>query len=258
MISKKAFITAAGKGTRLRPYTDDRPKPMVEVKDRPIIDYVIDDLAEFGITSIGVNLWYKGDILRDHLLSYDVPDISLVEEQELLDTGGGIKNGLRAMEVLPVQNNDEAIFVTSAKAIWTNKAATALQRMKDNWDPDKMDMLMLLQPLSNIQFSAPIGDYSFSEDGSKSGKIERNKSQKGTHMWTSIRLMKPSLFNETPDGAFSFLDIMDKAEKTGRLYGLEHDAQWYHIRTPEDLDKANQLEDTALPQKRRIISEGGA
>jgi MurNAc alpha-1-phosphate uridylyltransferase len=109
--------------------------------------------------------------------------------------------------------------------------------MAQAWDPEKMDLLLVMQPLDRLHTDHAVGDYDLLPDG----RAVRSRGQTGTHMWTSIRLCDACLFAETPDTPFSFLQLMDRAEERGRLYALVHDGDWYHITTPDDLAQIDRL-----------------
>lgn len=228
----KAFILAAGMGTRLRPYTDHCPKPLVPLNGRPIIDHVLDRLAEAGVRFVTVNLHYMADRLDAHLRKRTDLQIRTVYEPDLLDTGGGIKN---AMPGDRNSKDSEAFYVVSGDSVWTDGLyGSALSRMADVWTPDNTDLLLLLQPLERMALTPGKGDYDLEGD-----RAIRSHAKAGHYMWTSVRLCTPRLFRDTPDGAFSFLTLMDRAEQAGRLKGLVHDGEWYHITTPDDLDRVN-------------------
>ena len=229
-----AFVTAAGLGTRLRPYTLDTPKPLVAVKGRPILDYILDDLEKAQVKTVVINTHYKAEKIEDFFATQSRPDMEfiLIHEEELLDTGGGIRQGLPYFKGAP-------FYAVSSDSLWTNSHTDALTRMAQSWDSKKMDLLLLLQPTNNMHSEDTVGDYDFTTAPPLS-PIIRSKSGKGSHMWTSVRICTPSLFDNTPAAQpFSFLQMMDKAEAAGRLYGIEHDAQWFHISTKGDLENLN-------------------
>ncbi len=231
-MSKKpdhAFILAAGRGERLRPYTDLLPKPLVEINGKPLIEHALDHLKKAEIKEVTVNLHYLADLLETRLALYNGPSITVSKEMKLLDTGGGIKNALNTM-------GEDPFYIISGDSLWTNGPdKTALERMAAAWNPDKMDLLLLLQPVSRMTTTQGVGDYDLADNGS----AIRSPDKKGSYMWTSIRICKPELFKDTPDTPFSFLEIMDKAEQNGRLHGLIHDADWHHISTAADLERVN-------------------
>jgi MurNAc alpha-1-phosphate uridylyltransferase len=226
----KAFILAAGMGTRLRPMTDNCPKPLVKVNGKPIIDYVLDDLIAAGVRDVVVNTHYLAGLMESHLAARgDDIIIHISREDELLETGGGLKKGLHFMK-------GEPFYVVSGDSFWENGTQPALQRLAEAWNEDEMDMLLMLQPVGKMTLTGGVGDYDFVEDG----KITRSLDQTGDYMWTSVRICKPEIFDGTPDGAFSFLQVMDAVEATGRLHGMVHDGEWHHISTPDDLAKTDE------------------
>lgn len=226
----QAFILAAGHGKRLRPYTDTLPKPLIPIDGTPIIDGVLERLTEGGMKDVTINLHYRADILESHLKGRSQPQIHFSYEEEILETGGGIKKGLKAMR-------QEPFFVVSGDSLWTDgPGGSALARMQEAWNPEEMDILILLQPVSRMVLTPGVGDY----DIDANGRAIRQADKSGAYMWSSVRICSPSIFEHTPDGAFSFLELLDKAEAAGRLHALIHDGDWYHITTPQDLDTINE------------------
>lgn len=225
---QKAFILAAGKGTRLRPYTDTIPKPMVEITGTSIIKRTIKKLADAGVEEIVVNAYHHADKLVEHLSDIKNPHIILSVEDELLETGGGIKKALHHF-------GSDPFYIINGDALWLEGQEPVFEKLARLWNPERMDILLFLLPKDKAHLSAFVGDYHLHPDG----RAERATDKNGDHMFAGIRIAKPSLFDGSPEGAFSFLTLMDKAEKAGRLYGMAHDSSWYHISTPEDLESVN-------------------
>lgn len=224
-----AFILAAGLGTRMRPITDSIPKPMVEVGGQTVIDRILDKLEAEKVRSIAVNLHYKPDILKRHL-SERKPDIHFSHEEELLDTGGGVK------KILPFLGN-APFYHINGDAWWSEGRKPALQRLSEAWNPEIMDILMLLQPVKSMVLTEGIGDYDIDSAGQATRRLDRS----GRFMFTGVRITTPEIFKGAPDGKFSFLTLMDAAQEKGRLYGIVHDADWHHISTPKDLERVNRF-----------------
>lgn len=219
---ERGFILAAGMGTRLRPLTDHLPKPMVCVGGKPIIDYALDALARAGVREVVVNLHHKGEILETHLAPRKSPKITLSWEKDLLDTGGGVKKALDFFQ-------NDAFYLLNGDALWQDApGASVLDSLGAAWDPARMDALILVSPAARIPGGS--GDYDMDPDG----HARRSPGKTGAQMFTGLRIVHPRLFDETPDGAFSFLTLLDRAEKTGRLYGMPLEGIWHHISTPED------------------------
>jgi MurNAc alpha-1-phosphate uridylyltransferase len=232
-----AFILAAGQGKRLRPYTDTMPKPMVPVNGRPIIDYTVEKLLREGIKNITINLFYLGDRIENYFSGRQDCNFYFSKETALLDTGGGIKAALPSM-------GNNPFYIINGDAFWSDPAGeTSLNALAEMWRPDDMDILLLLQPVKTMTLTQGVGDY----DLDAQGRAVRARDKNGQYMFAGIRIAKPDIFAESPKGAFSFLELMDKAEAQGRLYGHVHQGEWHHISTPEDLERVNQALGAARP-----------
>ena len=240
-LPQKAFILAAGMGSRLRPYTDTMPKPMVPVEGRALIDHTLEHLEQVGVTDVTVNIHYMADKIQSHLAAHTRgPRVTFSYEPSLLDTGGGIKKALHTMENQP-------FFCFSGDALWEDgSGGNTLERMASAFDPDKMDLLLLLQPVDKMVITAGTHDYNLSP----AGPVRSRETPKtGKFFWPSIRIIHPRLFDDTPDGPFSFLTLMDRAEAAGRLGALEHDGTCHHITTPDDLNRVNAHYTEKTPHK---------
>lgn len=225
-----AIILCAGKGTRMQPLTDTMPKPMVEVDGVKIVDHIIDHCKKDGINHIAINLHHFGVKLENHLKNREDIKISFSKEPSLLDTGGGVRKASRLF------NSDDPFYIINGDAYWTDAPdTTTLKQLADMWDPDKMDILILLQKVEDMTLTSGVGDYDIQDDG----KAIRSHDKSGGYMFTSLRIMKPQALRGTPEGPFSYLELMDRAEQQGRLYALVHKGQWHHISTPEDVESVS-------------------
>jgi MurNAc alpha-1-phosphate uridylyltransferase len=218
------MVLAAGLGTRLRPITDTIPKPLVEINGRALIDHAIDRLALAGVERIVVNVHYKAGMIAKHLAGRDQPDIELSEEDELLDTGGGVA---RALPLL-----GEAFFVVNSDVLWLDNKPPALLALAAAFDPATMDAVLLLQRTATAVGYEGTGDYFL--DQSQSPR-RRRQGDTAPYLFAGIQLLHRRLFDATRDPVFSLVRLFDLAETTGRLAGIEHDGEWYHIGTPEGL-----------------------
>ena len=225
---KHAFILSAGMGSRLRPYTDTMPKPMVSVQGKPIIDHILDKLVSAGITHVTVNLHYLGHIIKGHVSKRTDIEITFSEETELLETGGGLKKALHTMP------SNEPFFIINGDAFWTEAGIGIFQQLSQSWNEDIMDILLALQPVEKMVLTKGVGDYTLKND-----HAIRSHTQDGDLMFAGIRLCHPRVFDNAPEGSFSFLQLMDEAEQENRLYGTLFDGDWHHISTPEELDRVN-------------------
>lgn len=224
----KAFILAAGLGARMRPLTAQRPKPLAEIAGRTLLERTLDQLTDAGVSEAVINTHHLAEMIPAALKGRTAPALHFSYEPALLDTGGGIKNALRHFR-------DGPFYVLSGDGFWTDGPVPALDRLGSIWDGDKMDILVMLQPVSTFTLTKGVGDYDLAADG----RATRSHAQKGAHMFTSMRINHPRIFRNAPDGPFSYLTLLDEAEKAGRLYGIVHDAEWHHLSTVADLEAVN-------------------
>ncbi len=224
----KAFILAAGLGTRMRPLTNERPKPMVEVSGRSIIWHILDKLRAIDVRYVVVNTHYMADLLAQHMTDYQAlyPDMNIVISYEnvVLDTGGGIVKALPHFDGQP-------FYVIAGDAFWEDGSVSALEALANAWDADKMDVLTWMQSAEDMSLTCGVGDYDIEADG----KVRRSLEKTGAYMWTNIRINSAHIYDGAPKGAFSVLPIMDGCEKVGRYFAIETRSIWHHISTPEDL-----------------------
>jgi MurNAc alpha-1-phosphate uridylyltransferase len=221
-----AMVLAAGLGTRMQHLTSDRPKPLIVMAGQTLIDRVLDHLARADITKIIVNTHYKGDMIATHLQHRT--DIALSPEPILLETGGGVRNALPLL-------GEDAFFAVNSDAVWLDGPSPALRRMTEAWDNDEMDALLLLQRAVSIQGETGRGDYFLDNEGYAS---RRQESAIAPFLFAGVQILHPRLFENTPDEPFSLNLLYDRAEEAGRLRGIVHDGEWYHVGTPEQRERA--------------------
>jgi N-acetyl-alpha-D-muramate 1-phosphate uridylyltransferase len=228
---RRAMVLAAGLGKRMRPLTDTRPKPLLEVAGRSLLDRALDRLAEVPIERAVVNVHYLGDQIEAHLKTRTSPPIAISRESELLETGGGVVKALPLLGAAP-------FFAVNADVLWLDGAAPALQRMASAWDDSRMDVLLLMQSTAAARGYEGRGDYFLDA----LGRLRRRRSNEvAPYVYAAVQILHPRIFKDAPDGAFSLNRIYDKAEAAGRLWGIVHDGLWFHVGTPEDL-AATELE----------------
>ena len=229
---RRAMVLAAGRGERMRPLSDRRPKPLIAVGGRAMLDRALDALAAAGVERAVVNLHHLGAQIETHLAARTRPKIAFSREDVLLDTGGGVA---RALGLL----GPEAFFVVNGDVVWTEGGVPALRRLADSWRPEDMDGLLLVQARARAIGYAGAGDFSLDA----AGRLARRGGAHAPFVFTGLQILSPGLFApdilaRAPDGAFSLNAAYDGALAAGRLFGLEHDGAWLHVGTPGDLDVA--------------------
>lgn len=217
-----AMVLAAGVGQRMRPLTDSKPKALVDVAGRSLIDRALDRLQDAEVQSCVVNLHHMAGMLQRHLQARAEPRIVFSPEETLLETGGGVKHALKLLGAQP-------FYVVNCDALWLDGPSPTLSLLARLWDDKRMDALLLLQPaVSAIGYDGP-GDYFMEPDGSLRRRIEERVAP---FVFTGVQILSPRLFEGAPDGAFSLRDLYDRAQEAGRLCGVRNDGLWFHVGTP--------------------------
>ena len=229
-----AMIMGAGLGTRMRPLTDDRPKPLVTVGGKTLIDHSIDRLVAAGVTLVVVNLHYKAAMLEAHLAKrHDVEILFSDETEMLLDTGGGV---VKAMPHF----GDQSFFVLNSDSIWIENSTPVLSAMLAAWDETRMDGLLLLADMKTALGYEGTGDFALKPDG----HLIRARDAAGgdaVYAYPGVQIAGPRLFADAPQGAFSTNIMWDRAIAQSRLSGTVMDGAWIHVGTPEARDEAEAI-----------------
>lgn len=225
----RAMILAAGLGTRMRPLTNDRPKPLVDLLGRPLIDHVLEKLDGAGIRRLVVNLHYCADMLKTYLQNRNGFEIYFSDERDaLLDTGGGVKRALPHLGAAP-------FFILNTDSTWTASQISPLRQLMQFWRDEDMDCLLLLACRDGAIGYGGAGDFHLQNDGRL---LRRGSSVKADFAYTGVCLIHPRLFDGCPEGAFSLNLLWDRALANRRLFGAVLDGQWMHIGDPAALQAA--------------------
>lgn len=224
-----AFVLAAGKGERMRPLTETRPKPLVPVSGTPLIDQVLDRLADAHITDAIVNVHYLAEQIEDHLRDRKSPKITISDERgELLDTGGGVAKALPKLGNAP-------FLIHNSDSIWVEGMGSNLDRLIDAWDDATMDSLMLVAPIATSVGYDGAGDFQMDA----SGRLTRQTGARlAPFVFAGVSIAHPRLFDGAPNGAFSLNRPWNAAIEKGRLFGVRLEGIWMHVGTPSAIAEA--------------------
>ncbi|MFD1333298.1 nucleotidyltransferase family protein [Methylopila musalis] len=223
------MVLAAGLGTRMRPITDTRPKPLVNVSGRALIDHALDRLEQAGVARAVVNVHHHADQMEAHLTARPTPQIAVSDERErLLDSGGGVANAL------PLLHGD-AFFVLNADTFWIDGARSNLRRLAEMWDPERMDALLLVAALTSSVGFDGAGDFAFTTDGRLSRRPER---QVTPFAYAGAAIMPRSAFADWDGAPFSLNRLWNAAIERDRLHGLRLDGLWLHVGDPAAITEA--------------------
>ena len=236
---KTAMILAAGLGTRMRPLTDDRPKALVEVAGKTLIDHTLDRLAEAGVETAIVNVHHYADMVEAHLARRARgPRIVISDERAgLLDSGGGIAHAAGLI-------GPDPIFVANTDVPWIEGATLALAALSALWDPARMDIAILLAARErSIGFDRPEGF-----DRASDGRLTHSNAVDPMPPYVNIgvQIIKPSIV--AGEGSFSIVPIWKRLSAESRLYGAVMDGFALHVSDPPMRDAAQaRLAEAARP-----------
>jgi N-acetyl-alpha-D-muramate 1-phosphate uridylyltransferase len=217
------MVLAAGLGTRMRPLTLDRPKALVEVDGRPLVDHVLDRLAAAGVRRAVVNVHAFADQMEAHLRRRADLEIVISDERAgLLETGGGLKAARRLL-------GDEPILVANIDTIWTEGPVPAIEKLIGAWNASDMDDILLLAPVDGcLGFDGP-GDFHRNSEGRLD---HRGDGESAPFAYAGVHLMDPGPITGWPDEAHGIFGHWMKMAAAGRLHGAVMDGLWMHVGDP--------------------------
>jgi N-acetyl-alpha-D-muramate 1-phosphate uridylyltransferase len=224
-----AVILCAGRGTRMRPLTLTTPKSLLPLDGRPILAHLLERLQAAGIVRIIVNAHHLAEQLEAFLADY--PAVTLLRESDLQETGGAI-TAMLAQNLLP----DAPFYVINGDSYWVDGPSNTVNRLADAFDAQQMDTLLLLARAAGTVAETGRGDFLWPRDGQLQRRGERDVAP---YSFSGVQLVTPALFARAPAGPFSMNFLWDQALAAGRLGAIVHDGVWFHLSTPEDLERAN-------------------
>jgi MurNAc alpha-1-phosphate uridylyltransferase len=222
------MILAAGFGTRMGPLTQDRPKPMVPVGGRPMIDHALELVNSAGRFDIVVNAHYFADQICAHLA--DQSNVRcLVEQPQILDTGGGLRNAVPAVGTGPV-------ITLNPDALWLG--SNPVSKILQAWNPDRMDGLMAMVPVENTQAYTGDGDFFLDEGGHA---VRRGSAPKAPYVFGGLSILKTSGLETIEEDVFGISLLWDQMLARQRLCGVVIDGGWIDLGHPAGVETADAL-----------------
>jgi MurNAc alpha-1-phosphate uridylyltransferase len=231
---RTAMVLAAGLGKRMRPLTATRPKPLVEVAGKTLLDHCLDRLRAAGVEKAVVNVHYLADALEAHLKNR-VEGIEILvsdEREQLLETGGGL------VRALPLIDSDPFLVVNSDN-LWVDGPVDSLRLLAAGWDDGRMDALLLLVPLARAHCHKGQGDFHMNA----AGALRRRKpGSVAPFVFTGVQMVSRRLLAEDlPEGPFSTNLLWDRAIERGRLFGAVHEGLWFDVGAPANIRKTEEM-----------------
>ncbi|WP_099241917.1 nucleotidyltransferase family protein [Pelagimonas phthalicica] len=214
------MLFAAGFGTRMGALTKDRPKPLIEVAGKPLLEHALDFTGE--IPTRVVNAHYHADQIEAYAENRDL--IVSTERPDILDTGGGLRHALPLL-------GDGPTFTLNTDAVW--HGPNPLDLLKSAWNPDVMDALLLCVPLQNAIGRKGGGDFALSEDN--------QLIRKGDLVYTGAQITKTEGLQHIPDAVFSLNLLWNQMAENGRLHGLTYPGKWCDVGHPDGITLAKDM-----------------
>lgn len=217
-VPNSILLFAAGLGTRMAPLTNTRPKPLVEVAGRALLDHALDHCD--GLKTV-VNAHYFAGQIEHHI---EGRNIILSDERDmLLETGGGLKHALPILGTEPV-------FTMNTDAVW--RGNNPLDTLRSNWRQG-MDGLLLMIPRDQAVGHTGIGDFDINPDG----KIARGKD----YVYSGAQIIRTDLLTSIKKAAFSMWDLWTPMLEAGTLHGTPYHGAWCDVGRPESIPVAEAL-----------------
>ena len=221
---KALMIFAAGFGTRMGALTANRPKPLIEVGGKCLLDHALAQALP-GLRTV-VNTHYLAEQIRDHLR--ERPDILISDESaQILETGGGLRAALPLLAADPV-------FVLNSDGVWTGQ--NPLKQLAEAWDPARMDVLLLLLPAADFTGHHGTGDFVMDADH----RLTRAQGRPG-HTYIGAHITRTDGLKAIKQDAFSLNVLWDNAIARGRAFGLVHKGGCADVGRPEGIALAEKL-----------------
>jgi MurNAc alpha-1-phosphate uridylyltransferase len=233
VLPHSAMVMAAGLGKRMRPLTATRPKPLIEVAGKSLLDRALDGVAAAGIPHAVVNAHYFADQIEAAVKARKTPgQIDLSDERSLLlETGGGITKALPLLQ-------GPAFYTINADNMWIDGPVDTLRLLAQRWDAAQMDALLLLVPLARAHGYEGRGD--FHMDGL--GRLSpRAGMRMAPFVYSGVQIISRRLFDGEPVEPFTMWRAWNKALESGRMFGISHPGLWFHVGTPASIGETEAL-----------------
>ncbi|MBX9882787.1 MAG: nucleotidyltransferase family protein [Sphingomonas sp.] len=233
-VPETAMVMAAGLGKRMRPLTATRPKPLVEVAGKALLDHALERLRAAGVKRAVVNVHYLADALEAHLKNrdYGLEIIISDEREQLMETGGGL------VKALPLLGERPFLSVNSDN-LWIDGPVDSIRALAAAWDGARMDALLLMVPFARAHCHGGQGDFHLDAAGMIVGR--RKPGRLAPFVWTGVQILHPRLITDAPEGPFSTNLFWNRAIEAGRAFGIVHGGLWFDVGTPRAIPVAEAM-----------------
>jgi len=223
------MVLAAGLGTRMRPLTNDRPKALVVVGGRTLIDHVLDRCVEAGVQRAVVNVHAFADMLEKHVKRRTDIEIVISDERDLLmETGGGVRKALPLL-------GDDPFVVCNIDSVWEEPTGSAIARLARGYYNNSMGARLLLAAMSDQLGYDGTGDFVSEPDGRIQFREDRPSAP---WAYMGVQIVDPAVVEPEPIEPFSFTRIWRRLAAEGQLFGAPLIGYWMHVGDPKAREEA--------------------
>lgn len=216
------MLFAAGFGTRMGELTRSRPKPLVQVAGRPLIEHALDLARAADAGPIVANVHYLPDQIITHLAGQDV--LISDERDRILETGGGLRKALGLLGSGPV-------MTLNTDAVWSGP--NVITQLREQWQSARMSALLALVPVERALGHTGKGDFALAPDG----RISRGTG----YVYTGAQALNPAGIETIPEAVFSLNLLWDRMISEGRAYGTVYPGSWCDVGRPDCIPLAEAM-----------------
>ena len=222
MKPQAVMIFAAGLGTRMGTLTRHRPKPLIEVAGKPLIEHALALVRDAGIERVVVNSHAHSKQIASYL-NKATPRALISQEVERLETGGGLKQALPLLGPGPV-------FTLNADMVWSGP--NPLELLARTWDSGSMDGLLCLIPRDCAHGHSGSGDFNLTPDRRLS---RRGDAATADYVYSGVQILKTPALVDIPEKVFSLNRVWDRMLQENRLSGVPYPGLWVDVGRPEGI-----------------------
>ena len=227
MKPQAAMVFAAGFGTRLGDLVKEKPKPLVEVAGKPLIDHALEVVREARVQRCTVNLHYKAELLAEHLANHS--NLTLIHEYpRILDTGGGLLNAIDTLGNGPV-------FTLNSDTIW--RGTNPFLQLADSWHPKKMGALLMLASVDSAFGHTGGGDFVFTQDN----ELRRSQPTDFGYVYTGAQIIDTRWLAAVGKEKFSVNEVWDRMIRDGKLAGIVYSGTIGDAGSPTGIQACEEL-----------------
>jgi len=227
---EEAMIFAAGLGKRMLPLTKKIPKPLIKIGKNSMLKNNIEKLLDAKFKNIIVNAFFHSQLIINEVKSFS-PKVKVIVEEERLETGGGVLNAIKKNSF----NTKEPIILLNGDVFWIDQNYKSLDRIRELWDPSKMDQLICLKQKGEYFGYHGEGDFEMLDLKKQSTKLTFKKNS--SYVFTGLQIINSSILKKNKKTIFSIKEKLIESSEKGRLFGFLDTNPWFHIGTVEDLEK---------------------